>query len=75
LLVFILFAVWADADTWFERQQQEEEMKRLNAEHLATVNAAEEADRKKLLEVREGETEADDDPMAVAEAEALKASS
>ncbi|KAG0584720.1 hypothetical protein M758_3G231400 [Ceratodon purpureus] len=70
-------AVWADADTWFERQQQEEEMKRLNAEHLATVSAAEEAERKKLKEVREGETEADDaveDPMAAAEAEALKAS-
>jgi peptidyl-prolyl isomerase E (cyclophilin E) len=68
-------AVWADADTWFERQQQE--MKRLNAEHLATVSAAEEAERKKLQEVREGETEADDavdDPMAAAEAEALKAS-
>lgn len=50
-------------------------MKRLNAEHQATVSAAEEADRKKLQEVREGETEADDatdDPMAAAEAEALK---
>ena len=70
-------AVWADADTWFERQQQEEEMKRLNAEHMATVSAAEEAERKKLQEAREGETEADDavdDPMAAAEAEALKAS-
>lgn len=64
--------MWADADTWFERQQQEEELKRLNAEHQATVSAAEDADRKKLLEVREGETEADEsaDPMAVAEAEA-----
>lgn len=51
-------------------------MKRLNAEHLATVSAAEEADRKKLKEIREGETEAEDaadDPMAVVEAEALKA--
>lgn len=61
--------VWADADTWFERQQQEEEIQRLAAEHLATVAAAEEADRKKLQETRDGETE--DDPMAQAEAEVL----
>ncbi|XP_024363458.1 uncharacterized protein [Physcomitrium patens] len=68
-------AVWADADTWFERQQQEEEINRLNVEHQATVSAAEEADRKKLQEAQEGETEQGDaaeDPMAAAEAEALK---
>lgn len=67
--------MWADADTWFERQQQEEEINRLNVEHQATVSAAEEADRKKLQEAQEGETEQGDaaeDPMAAAEAEALK---
>ncbi|KAJ7561209.1 hypothetical protein O6H91_03G018800 [Diphasiastrum complanatum] len=67
--------VWADADTWFERQQQEEELQRLQVEHEATVKAAEEEGRKKLVQAREGETEdADDkmDPMAKAEAEALE---
>ncbi|KAL9263556.1 Peptidyl-prolyl cis-trans isomerase E-like protein [Drosera capensis] len=61
--------VWADADTWFERQQQEEEMQRLQAEQQAAMKAAEELHRKKLAEEREGEKE--DDPMAVAEAEVL----
>jgi hypothetical protein len=69
------FAVWADADTWFERQQQEEGLQRLQAEHQATIEAAEAEDRKKLTEARDGETEAVDDeptdPMAQAEAEAL----
>lgn len=32
--------VWADADTWFERQQQEEEIERLKKEHEATVAKA-----------------------------------
>jgi peptidyl-prolyl isomerase E (cyclophilin E) len=67
--------VWADADTWFERQQQEEGLQRLQAEHQATIEAAEAEDRKKLTEARDGETEAVDDeptdPMAQAEAEAL----
>jgi peptidyl-prolyl isomerase E (cyclophilin E) len=69
------FAVWADADTWFERQQQEEGLQRLQAEHQATIEAAEAEDRKKLTEARDGETEAVDDeptdPMAQAETEAL----
>ncbi|XP_042458728.1 peptidyl-prolyl cis-trans isomerase E-like isoform X2 [Zingiber officinale] len=69
--------IWADADTWFERQQQEEEMKRLQAEHQATMLAAEELHRKKLADEREGEKEDEaegtkSDPMAAAEAEALK---
>eukprot|EP01018_Ginkgo_biloba_P035171 Gb_35150 [translate_table: standard] len=64
--------LWADADTWFERQQQEEEMQRLQAEHQAVVRAAEEEERKKLAEERQGEVEEqeqNDDPMARAEAE------
>ncbi|KAH7673355.1 Peptidylprolyl isomerase protein [Dioscorea alata] len=71
--------IWADADTWFERQQQEEEMQRLQAEQRAAMQAAEELHRKKLAEEREGEKEEETDtkadPMALAEAEALKQSS
>lgn len=66
--------IWADADTWFERQQQEEEMQRLQAEHQAVVRAAEAEGRKKLTEEREGEVEELEekgDPMATAEAEVL----
>lgn len=69
-----MWTVWADADTWFERQQQEEEIQRLQVEHQATVDAAQEAERKKMREARDGETEGAedaDDPMAIAEAEAL----
>ncbi|XP_020270257.1 uncharacterized protein LOC109845419 [Asparagus officinalis] len=70
--------IWADADTWFERQQQEEEMKRLQAENQAALKEAEELHRKKLAEDREGEKDEEDtaqpnngpDPMATAEAEA-----
>ncbi|GMI67574.1 ATPase E1 [Hibiscus trionum] len=65
--------IWADADTWFERQQQEEEMQRIQAENQAAMRAAEELHRKKLAEERQGEkedeTEMKDDPMARAEAE------
>ncbi|XP_042498581.1 peptidyl-prolyl cis-trans isomerase E [Macadamia integrifolia] len=68
--------IWADADTWFERQQQEEEMQRLQAENRKAMEAAEELHRKKLAEEREGETEepteTKNDPMAMAEAEVLK---
>ncbi|XP_010066822.2 peptidyl-prolyl cis-trans isomerase E [Eucalyptus grandis] len=68
--------IWADADTWFERQQQEEEMQRMQAENKAAMQAAEELHRKKMAQEREGEKEDDaekDDPMAMAEeAEALK---
>lgn len=66
--------IWADADTWFERQQQEEEMQRLQAEHQAVVRAAEAEGRKKLTEEREGEVEELEekgDPMTTAEAEVL----
>ncbi|MQL72922.1 hypothetical protein Taro_005274 [Colocasia esculenta] len=69
--------IWADADTWFERQQQEEEMKRLQEENQAAMKAAEELHRKKVAEEREGEKEEETeakDPMAMAEAEALKES-
>lgn len=72
-------SVWADADTWFERQQQEEEMQRLQSEHQAAMRAAEELHRKKLAEEREGEKEEETekmaDPMAAAEAEVLTQSS
>eukprot|EP00249_Psilotum_nudum_P001473 c13940_g1_i1 orf=221-736(-) len=67
--------VWADADTWFERQQQEEEMQRLQAEHQAAVEAAaaEEEKRKADQENEDEIIEIEDekDPMAKAEAEAL----
>ncbi|RYR54559.1 hypothetical protein Ahy_A06g029867 isoform B [Arachis hypogaea] len=64
--------IWADADTWFERQQQEEEMRRLEAESRAANQAAEDLRRKKAAEEREGEKEDEIDPMAKAEAEALQ---
>ncbi|XP_072956158.1 uncharacterized protein [Typha angustifolia] len=70
--------IWADADTWFERQQQEEEMQRLQAEQRAAMETAEKLHREKLAEEREGEkeenTETKADPMAIAEAETLKQS-
>lgn len=76
---FIFISVWADADTWFERQQQELQMQRLQEEHKAAMQAAEDLHRKKLAEEREGEKEDEagnmDDPMRKAEAEALKQSS
>ncbi|KAG5068264.1 hypothetical protein AAZX31_01G057500 [Glycine max] len=68
--------VWADADTWFERQQQEEEMKRIEKENRAAMEAAEDLHRKQVAEQREGEKEEEieikDDPMAKAEAEVLQ---
>ncbi|XP_012831617.1 PREDICTED: peptidyl-prolyl cis-trans isomerase E [Erythranthe guttata] len=69
--------IWADADTWFERQQQEQEMQRLQSEQKAAMLEAEELHRKKLAEDRDGEKdeEADSakgDPMAMAEAQVLK---
>ncbi|CAI0540613.1 unnamed protein product [Linum tenue] len=67
--------IWADADTWFERQQQEEEMQRMQEENRAALQAAEDLHRKKKADEREGEkeeeTEARDDPMARAEAQVL----
>ena len=72
----LCLTVWADADTWFERQQQEEEMQRLQAENRAAMQEAEDLHRKKMAQEREGEkedeAEINDDPMARAEAEALK---
>ncbi|GBG70453.1 hypothetical protein CBR_g6581, partial [Chara braunii] len=41
--------VWADADTWFERQQQEEEMQRLQSEHEEAIKAGQ---REKAAELR-----------------------
>lgn len=63
--------IWADADTWFERQQQEQEMLRLQEEQRAAMKEAEELHRKKMAEQRDGEKE-ETDPMAKAEAEVLK---
>ncbi|MCO5600892.1 hypothetical protein L7F22_055009 [Adiantum nelumboides] len=65
--------LWADADTWFERQQQEAELQRLQSEHLANARAAEEEERKKLMQEKVEETEeveASEDPMAKAEVDA-----
>lgn len=71
-----IFSVWADADTWFERQQQEEDMRRLEAENKAAMQAAEELHRKQVAQEREGEKEEEseikDDPMARAEAEVVQ---
>ncbi|XP_047332816.1 peptidyl-prolyl cis-trans isomerase E [Impatiens glandulifera] len=68
--------IWADADTWFERQQQEEEMIKLQAENKASMELAEELHRKKLAQERDGEkddeTDVSGDPMAKAESDALK---
>ncbi|KAL6186736.1 hypothetical protein ACLB2K_039200 [Fragaria x ananassa] len=66
--------IWADADTWFERQQQEEEMLRMQKENKAAMEAAEELHRKKMAQERDGEKEEEikNDPMAMAEAEVLK---
>ncbi|KAF7091804.1 hypothetical protein CFC21_094359 [Triticum aestivum] len=62
--------VWADADTWFERQQQEEEMKRLQTEQNAAMKEAERLHREKVAAEKNGETD-EADPMAVAEAQAV----
>ncbi|KAK8444649.1 hypothetical protein SEVIR_9G171800v4 [Setaria viridis] len=64
--------IWADADTWFERQQQEEEMQRLQAEQHAAMQVAEKLHREKLAAERDGEKDEEADPMAAAEAQALK---
>lgn len=73
---FLYCSVWADADTWFERQQQEEEMQRMQAENKAAMEAAEELHRKKMTQERDGEKEEEseikDDPMAMAEAEVVQ---
>jgi hypothetical protein len=63
--IFFYLLVWADADTWFERQQQEEEMQRIQGENRAEVREWE----------KEDETEIKDDPMTRAEAEVLKQNS
>jgi peptidyl-prolyl isomerase E (cyclophilin E) len=70
--MFCFRSVWADADTWFERQQQEEEMQRLQAEQRAAMEVAEKLHREKLAAERDGEKEEEADPMAAAEAQALK---
>ncbi|KAH0921439.1 hypothetical protein HID58_021457 [Brassica napus] len=51
--------LWADADTWFERQQQEKEILKIQAENKAAMEAAEELHRKKLAQDRQGEMEED----------------
>ena len=71
-------SVWADADTWFERQQQEEDTKKLQTEQDATAAKVEAATKYALAKAAqdadietEEETEIRDDPMAQAEAIAL----
>lgn len=68
--------VWADADTWFERQQQEEEIQKLQTEHDATVAEVDAATKHALAKAaqraeKETEEVMRDDPMAQAEAIAL----
>ena len=68
--------MWADADTWFERRQQEEEIQKLQTEHDATVAEVDAATKHALAKAAQGaekETEEvmRDDPMAQAEAIAL----
>ncbi|KAL2233498.1 UNVERIFIED_CONTAM: Peptidyl-prolyl cis-trans isomerase E [Sesamum indicum] len=65
---------WADADTWFKRQQQEQEMQQLQAEQREAMQAAEDLHRKKMAEEREGKKggHVKDEPMAKAEAVVLK---
>lgn len=67
-----LLAVWADADTWFERQQHEEEIKKLKKEHDSTVAKAVAAGSGGGGgEEEDAEEGAPTDPMAAAEARAL----
>eukprot|EP00244_Chara_vulgaris_P014988 TRINITY_DN9830_c0_g1_i1.p1 TRINITY_DN9830_c0_g1~~TRINITY_DN9830_c0_g1_i1.p1 ORF type:complete len:160 (+),score=43.86 TRINITY_DN9830_c0_g1_i1:226-705(+) len=55
--------VWADADTWFERQQQEEEMQRLQSEHEEAVKVGQ---REKAAEIRrQGMEEEEEEAGAV----------
>eukprot|EP00897_Mesotaenium_endlicherianum_P001264 jgi/Mesen1/1165/ME000124S00200 len=73
--------VWADADTWFERQQQEEEVQRLQKEHDATVAKAafklpagvtaveEEEEEEQPPSQAADDAKAPSDPMAAAEAQ------
>eukprot|EP00475_Leptophrys_vorax_P009057 TRINITY_DN15949_c0_g1_i1.p1 TRINITY_DN15949_c0_g1~~TRINITY_DN15949_c0_g1_i1.p1 ORF type:complete len:166 (+),score=48.31 TRINITY_DN15949_c0_g1_i1:109-606(+) len=67
--------VWADADTWFERQQQEEEIQRAKKEQDAAAAASTAA----AAAATRGDVEEEDvedvkvDPMAAAEAEAMRA--
>ncbi|TKY69541.1 glycine-rich RNA-binding protein [Spatholobus suberectus] len=67
---------WTDADTWFERQQLEEEMRRIEVENQAAMQVAEDLHRKQVAQEREGEKEEEieikDDPVAKAEAEVLQ---
>ncbi|CAI5474761.1 unnamed protein product [Closterium sp. Yama58-4] len=70
--------VWADADTWFERQQQEEEIQRLSKEQKAAAAAAANAPKggaaadRSMEEEEEGDAgPGAPDPMAAAEAEAM----
>jgi hypothetical protein len=63
---------WADADTWFEGQQQKEEMQRMQAENRAAMQPAENLHLKKMAEEREGEKEWSSWSNARAEAEVLK---
>ncbi|KAJ3674330.1 hypothetical protein LUZ60_004946 [Juncus effusus] len=67
--------IWADADTWFERQQQEEEMLKMQAEQKEAMQEAERIHREKMQSEKEGEKETEDDPMATVEAQSLKQSS
>ncbi|KAK1301260.1 hypothetical protein QJS10_CPB12g00975 [Acorus calamus] len=70
--------IWANADTWFERQQQEEEMQHLKKEQQEAMQVAEDLHRKKLADQLEGEkeeeTEAKNDLRAMVEAETIKQS-
>lgn len=63
----VVETVWADADSWFERQEQEEQAKKEKEEQeKAEEEAKKEEEAKEKVE--EGEA-AKNDPMAQAEAE------
>eukprot|EP00898_Chlorokybus_atmophyticus_P006164 jgi/Chlat1/6549/Chrsp45S06012 len=64
-------AVWADADTWVERQQQEEELARLKEEQAKTLADAAALGPVPAVDPNKQVEEVEDDAMAAAEREAL----
>jgi peptidyl-prolyl isomerase E (cyclophilin E) len=65
--------VWAEADTWFERQQQEEELERLKKEHDENVRRGREQAKVQApgQDTEEEEPTNEQDPMRQAERQAV----
>lgn len=63
-ICILLMSLWLsnfyNADTWFERHQQQEEMQWISKENQALMQFAEEMHRKKLAGEREGEKDEPD---------------